>query len=463
MNGYIENKTFDEIKVGDSAELQHTLTNHDIQLFAIMSGDVNPAHVDKEYAKSDMFHKIIAHGMWGGSLISTVLGTQLPGPGTIYLSQTFKFLRPVAIGDEITARVTVKKKDKTNNHITFDCVCLNQSGKEVITGVAEILAPTEKVSRQTIKMPHIEFSEEPSQHDKLIDMAKGLKPLITAIVHPVDALSLKGAIATAEAGIIIPILVGPEAKIKAVAKAEGIDISKYKIVAVPHSDAAAEKAVEMVHKGIVESIMKGSLHTEELMHPIVNRDSGLQTGRRMSHVAVLDVPLYPRPLFLTDAAINTFPNLSEKMDIVQNAIDLFVTIELGTPRVALLSAIETINERIPSTLDAAALCKMAERMQITGAILDGPLAFDNAMSADAAKVKGIASQVAGKPDILLVPDLESGNMLMKQLTLFSGATMAGIVMGARVPIILTSRSSDELSRIASCALALMYCRKKKKI
>ncbi len=459
MDGYIENKIFDEIEVGDSASVEHTLTQKDIQLFAVMSGDVNPAHLDEEYARSDLFHKIIAHGMWGGSLISTVLGTQLPGPGTIYLHQDFDFLKPVGIGDTITARVTVTKKDEKKHRLTLTCVCLNQNGKEVITGTAEVIAPTEKVKRKRIRLPEIEFKEEECpNHHRVICFAEGLPPLKVAVVHPVDVPSLKGAVAAAEAGIIEAVLIGPEAKIRAVAEEAKIDISPYTIIATPHSHAAAEIAVRMAREGKVEALMKGKLHTDELMRAVMDKENGLRTGRRMSHVFMADIPKFPRALYVTDAAINIAPDLTIKQDIVQNAIDLFLVVEDRAPRVALLSAVETVNQDIPSTLDATALCKMAERGQITGALLDGPLAFDNAISEEAAEIKGINSQVAGKADILVMPDLESGNILLKQLVLFSGAHTAGIVMGAQVPIILTSRASGDIARKASCALALLVAR-----
>jgi len=464
MDGFVENKTFDEIEIGDTAFVEHMLTQKDIQLFAVMSGDVNPAHLDEEYACSDMFHKIIAHGMWGGSLISTVLGTQLPGPGTIYLSQTFKFLKPVAIGDTVTARVTVKEKDDKKKRLVLKCVCLNQDGKEVITGEAEVIAPTEKVRRKRIRLPEIEFKdEECPHHHQAICMVHDLDPLKTAIVHPADAASLRGAIEAAEDGIIEAVLVGPEDKIRAVAKEENIDLAPYTIIPTPHSHAAAERAVQMVREGQVESLMKGKIHTDELMLAVMDKQKGLRTGRRMSHVAMLDIPKFPRPLYVTDAAININPNLAAKVDIVQNAIDLFLVVNRRAPRVAILSAVETVNADIPSTLDATALCKMAERGQITGALLDGPLAFDNALSEEAAAIKGIHSQVAGKADILVVPDLESGNILFKQLVLMSGAHMAGIVMGAQVPIILTSRASSAIARKASCALALLMVRDHKAV
>jgi phosphotransacetylase len=298
---------------------------------------------------------------------------------------------------------------------------------------------------------------------RLVSMCAGLPPLKTAIVHPVDGNSLGGAVAAAHAGLMLPVLVGPEAKIRATAEEAGLDISGFELVATEHSHAAAEAAVALARSGEVEALMKGKLHTDELMQAVLDKQLGLRTGRRMSHVFALQVPAYPKPLFLTDAALNIRPDLSAKRDIVQNAIDLFIALEFGTPRVALLSAVETVNEAIPSTLDATALCKMADRGQITGGLLDGPLAFDNAISPEAASAKGIVSQVAGQADILVVPDVESGNMLYKQLRYLFGVEAAGVVLGSRVPIILTSRAAGPgLTRLASSALALLYARKQPK-
>ncbi|STY29276.1 phosphate acetyl/butaryl transferase [Legionella wadsworthii] len=459
---YIENQVFDELTIGKSATLTRTLTQQDIALFAVMTGDVNPAHVDEEYAKNDMFHKIIAHGMWGASLLSTLLGTQLPGPGTIYLEQTLKFEHSISPGDTIIVTVEVIKKIPEKKIIELRCHCVNQMGDTVISGLATVIAPSTKIKRERIELPSVELKPKQGYwYQQLIRAKNSLKPLKTAVVHPVDVLSLKGAIASAEEGLIIPVLVGPRQKILSAAQAANLDISPYELISTEHSDEAAEKAVKLAASHKVEAIMKGKLHTEELMKPIVARESGLRTGRRMSHVFSLEVPNYHKPIFLTDAAINLFPTLRDKCDIVQNAIDLFQALELGTPKVAILSAIETVNEKIPSTLDATALCKMAERGQITGGILDGPLAFDNAVSLDSAREKGIFSPVAGDADILVVPDVESGNMLYKQMTYLSGIEAAGMVLGAHVPIILTSRGSDELSRKASSVMALLYARRKK--
>ena len=290
---------------------------------------------------------------------------------------------------------------------------------------------------------------------KLLERMRRRPPLPTAVVHPCDVESLRGAMDAARHGLITPILVGPAAKIQRVAKAAGLNIRHCEIVSTEHSHAAADTAVALARAGRVESLMKGSLHTDELMGAVVATATGLRTARRISHVFVLDVPAYPRPLLISDAAINIYPDLDTKRDIVQNAIDLAHALGIARPRVAILSALETVTLKIPSTIDAAALCKMADRGQITGALLDGPLAFDNAISETARRAKRIASQVAGRPDILVVPDLEAGNMLVKQLQYLAGAKAAGIVLGARVPIVLTSRSDSAPARITSAAIAAL--------
>jgi phosphate acetyltransferase len=296
----------------------------------------------------------------------------------------------------------------------------------------------------------------PSKYDRLIAMAKAIPSAATLVVHPCDESSLRGVVEAANAGLIEPTLVGPAAKIKGAAAKHDIDISRFEIVDAPHSEAAAAQAVEMIHHARGELLMKGSLHTDELMRSVTAK-TGLRTERRISHVFVMDVPAYAETLFITDAAINIFPDLDCKRDIIQNAIDLFVQAGFGTlPRVAILSAVETVTAKIPSTIEAAALCKMADRGQITGALLDGPLAFDNAVDMEAARIKGIKSDVAGRAQILVVPDLESGNMLAKNLAYFAKADGAGIVLGARVPIILTSRADSLRTRMASCAVATLY-------
>jgi phosphate acetyltransferase len=295
-----------------------------------------------------------------------------------------------------------------------------------------------------------------AKYERLVARAKEVPAATTIVVHPCDETSLRGAVEAAEAGIIVPILVGPVAKITAVASQHNIDIGRFEIVDASHSEDAAAKGVQLIHEAKGELLMKGSLHTDELMRAVTSSKTGLRTERRISHVFVMDVPTYPEPLFITDAAINIFPDLDAKRDIIQNAIDLFTQTGLGTPRVAILSAVETVTSKIPSTIEAAALCKMAERGQITGGVLDGPLAFDNAIDPQAAKIKGIQSAVAGKAQILVVPDLEAGNMLAKNLAFLAQADGAGIVLGARVPIILTSRADNVRTRMASCAVAVLY-------
>ncbi|MGO4673912.1 phosphate acetyltransferase [Bosea sp. 2YAB26] len=294
------------------------------------------------------------------------------------------------------------------------------------------------------------------KYERLIAKAREFAPVMTAVAHPCDESSLRGALDAAAQGLIKPILVGPTARIIATAKAAGLDIAGFEIVDTPHSVASAAKAVELVRSGKAALLMKGSLHSDELLAEVTNKETGLRTGRRISHVFIMDVPSYAEPLFITDAAVNIFPDLEAKRDIIQNAIDLHVGLGLGAPRVAILSAVETVTTKIPSTIEAAALCKMADRGQITGGLLDGPLALDNAISPEAASIKGIVSPVAGRAQILVVPDLEAGNMLAKNLTFLSGADAAGIVLGARVPIILTSRADNVRTRLASCAVAGLY-------
>jgi phosphate acetyltransferase len=302
-----------------------------------------------------------------------------------------------------------------------------------------------------------------SKYERLIANAKKVSPATTVVAHPCDETSLRGLVEAAEAGIIVPILVGPARKISAVAREHGIDIDRFEIVDAPHSEAAAAKAVALIHESKGELLMKGSLHTDELMREVTSSKTGLRTARRISHVFIIDVPTHSETLFITDAAINIFPDLDTKRDIIQNVIDLFTQVGLGTPRLAILSAVETVTSKIPSTIEAAALCKMAERGQITGGILDGPLAFDNAISPEAAAIKGIKSEVAGRAQILIVPDLEAGNMLAKNLTFMAKADAAGIVLGARVPIVLTSRADSVRSRLASCAAAVLYADARRRI
>jgi phosphate acetyltransferase len=303
-----------------------------------------------------------------------------------------------------------------------------------------------------------------SKYERLIAATEAIQPVSTIVVHPCDETSLRGAVDSAAANIIQPVLVGPGTKIRNIASEHGLDISGFEIVDTPHSEAAAAKGVELIHAARGEMLMKGSLHTDELMRGVTAKATGLRTARRISHVFVMDVPAYAETLLVTDAAINIFPDLDDKRDIIQNAIDLFTLAGFGTlPRVAILSAVETVTTKIPSTIEAAALCKMADRGQITGGLLDGPLAFDNAVDAEAARIKRIRSEVAGRAQILVVPDLEAGNMLAKNLAYFAKADGAGVVLGARVPIVLTSRADSPRSRMASCAVAALYANARRRV
>ena len=453
--GLVKNRTFEEIAIGDSASIERTLRAEDIQLFAVLSGDINPQQLDAEFAASTRFHGVIAHGMWGAALISAVLGTRLPGPGTVYLGQTLKFQHPVRIGDTLTIRVTVATRDAAKKLLTLVCTCVNQDGQTVIDGEATVLAPTEKIERPSATLPEVRLSAAGSGLPNLLAHVAPLGTIRVAVVHPCDVLSLSAALDAQAAGLIVPVLVAPRARLEAVAREAGLDLSGIAIEDVPHSHAAAERAAEMAGRGEVQALMKGSLHTDELIAAVLAPAAGLRTKRRLSHCFLMQMPSYPRPFIITDAAINIAPTLADKADIVRNAIDLAHAIGVAEPRVAILAAVETVNPAMSATLDAAALCKMADRGQIAGALLDGPLAFDNAVSIAAARVKGIVSEVAGRADVLMVPDLESGNMLAKQLEYMGDAASAGIVLGAKVSIVLTSRADSRETRIASCAIAVL--------
>ena len=448
---WLENYPYDEIDVGDSAYIQRTLTMADIQAFAAVSGDTNPAHMDPEYANDTLFHGVIGHGMWGGSLISTVLGTVFPGPGTIYLEQNLRFSRPVRIGDSLTVTVTCSAKHDDKKAIDLECTLVNQKDERVLSGSARVLAPTKKLRIPRIHAPTISLFDPIGQHAHLLNLGAHLEAVVCGVVHPCDQESLQGAMEAHHAGLIKAVLIAPEKKLRALAAQFNIDISVASVIDVPHSHAAAEMAAQMAADKKLEALMKGSLHTDELIHAVVMQP-GLRTGRRMSHVFRCQVPMYPKPLYITDAALNIAPTLAEKADIVQNAIDFAHVMGLEEPKVAILAAVETVNPSMPSTLDAAALCKMADRGQIKGGVLDGPLAFDNAISAHAAQIKHIDSPVAGQVDILVAPHIEAGNMMIKQVEILAGASGAGIVLGARVPIALTSRSDTAMARSASALL-----------
>jgi phosphate acetyltransferase len=451
---FIENRTYDEIQPGQTAELQRTLTRDDITLFSKVSGDLNPIHVDEEFAMRNGAKGIVGHSLWATGLISSLLANVLPGPGTVYRSQDVRFHRPVHLGDTLTARIKVREK-QAESVILFDCEVTNQQRDTVMNGVAEVVAPTARIRVQPPDLPEVSVRHQDS-FKELFEAVASLEPIPTAIVHPCDLVSLKGAMDAAQDNFIQPILVGPEGKIRAVAEAEGIDLGGAELVDTPHSHAAAERSVGLIREGMAEILMKGSLHTDEILGAVVNKRTGIRTARRISHIFVMDVPSYPKVLMITDAAVNIAPDLDAKSDICQNAIELAQTVGIERPKVAILSAVETIRPKIQSTLDAAALCKMAERGQIKGGLLDGPLAMDNAINLEAAKIKQIDSPVAGVADVLVAPDLEAGNILAKQLIFLAHAEAAGIVLGAKVPIILTSRADSVRTRHASAATAVLH-------
>lgn len=455
MTEILKNHTFAAMQIGDQASLTRTVGADDISMVAALSGDVNPASL----VPATTSGHCAAHGLWTAGLVSTVLGTRLPGPGTRQLEQAFRFLAPAMPGDAVTATATVIEKRETDSVVLLGVVCTNQHGARVLEGTATVIAPTTDMTlhadpaRRTVLLPA-------SRYTPFIDEARSLRPIRAAIVHPCSRAAIMGAIEVRDEGLLDPLLIGPEARIRAAADEAGVSLDGMDIENTEHSHAAAARAVELAVARRVEVLVKGSLHTDELLGAVVARESGLRTERRISHAYVMDVPAYGKPVIVTDAAINIAPTLDHKRDIAQNAIDLMRLLGTEQPRVAVLAAAETVNASMPATLDAAALTVMAARGQITGGLVDGPLAFDNAISPEAARTKGIASAVAGQADILLVPDLEAGNMLAKQLIYFAGSTAAGLVLGARVPIVLTSRADPLSARIASAALARLIVARK---
>jgi phosphotransacetylase/acyl dehydratase len=448
----MKNTTYDELKVGDSASIERVCSIQDIYLFAHVSGNTNPAHMPAAGKEATL--DITAPAMWAGSLISAVLGTLLPGPGTLYRSQNLKFVTRVHVGDHLKATVRCIEK-KTKPLAIFETKIERGDGTLMAEGIAEISVPTERSSLAKRELPTL-ILDDKDQFAPLINRARSLGPMTTVVVCPDDRNSLSGAILAAREGLIKPILIGSKEAILKSAATLGEDISAFKLVEADTHEEAAARAVEIVRKGEAAAIMKGNIHSDQLLAQVVKKDGGLRGGRRISHVFVMDVPTLEELLFISDAAINIAPDLTTKVDIVQNAIDLAQACGLEKPRVGILSAVETVNVNIPSTLDAAALSKMAERGQITGGIVDGPLAMDNAMDVAAARTKGIASLVAGRANVLIVPNLEAGNMLATELTFVARAEAAGLVVGARVPVMLTSRADNDRARLASAALAQLY-------
>ncbi len=439
------NRTFDELEVGETLTRLHRLSRPDVEALAFVSGEVDPFHTDGQPRPEDDGPR--AEAVAAEALLSALLQRRLPGPGTVILAQDLRFSGSMRVGDEIAGTVTVREKRPESHQIVFDCQ-VTQGDETLVRGSVTVRAPTQRIAFTDLATPEIVLRHT-DVFARLLKRCQGMPAVHCAVVHPCDHDSLLGPLEAARRGLIVPLLVGPEAKIRAAAQAAGADLSGIRIVSTEHSHAAAEAAVAMARAGEVQALMKGSLHTDELMGAVVSAAGGLRTERRISHVFVMDVPAYPRMLLITDAAINVVPNVRVKADIVRNAIELAHVLGIEMPRVAILAAVETVNPDMPSTVDAAILCKMADRGQISGGLLDGPLAFDNAVNEAAARTKKIESEVAGRADILLAPDLEAGNMIAKQLQYLAGADSAGIVLGARVPIVLTSRADSIRSRLAS--------------
>lgn len=458
----VENKTFDEIKIGDSATLNKVLTKNDIEFFAVITGNANPVHLNEDYAEKHLDnHKIVGHGAWVISLISNLLGNHIPGPGTVYVSQESQFHHRVEVGDTLTLTIKAVEKKTDGNLVVFEATAVNQRNELVLTGKSIVRAPKTKMVGPRVKLPEISLRSNVDYFESFISKCDVLEPVTFSVCHPCDYTSLQGPMDAFKSGLIKPILVGPRHQIEAVAKENKIDLTGVEIIHTENAHESAVKAVELCRTGVAEVLMKGSLHTDEMMHAVVQRETGLRTSRKISHVYAMSVPTYPRLLLITDAAVNIYPTLEDKVDIIQNAIDLAHVLGVETPKVAILSAVETVNPKIQSTLDAAALCKMADRGQILGGILDGPLAFDNAVSLEAARIKKITSKVSGQADILVAPDLEAGNMIAKQLDYLAGAATAGIVLGAKVPIVLTSRAESPKARKTSAAIAVLVAHNKR--
>ncbi|MFP4130317.1 MAG: bifunctional enoyl-CoA hydratase/phosphate acetyltransferase [Halorhodospira sp.] len=430
------NYLFDDLQVGDRLETTSRLNHEDV--------------------------RVLGEGLWPGTMLVNAVCDAFPGPGTEPLAQELTYEGTVALGDTVTITLEIVEKGSDGQRVVVAGRACKGTGEPVISGRVTVRAPTERIDGEPGSSVATTSPGRRRQLQRLLRMADDLAPMRVAVVHPVDGLSLQGALQAAEHELMALTLVGPEHKVRAAADEAGVPLGDTPIIDVEHSHEAAEVAVGLARRGEVEGLMKGSLHTDELMAAVVDRQQGLRTERRISHVYAMDVPTYPRPLLISDAAINIVPGLACKRDICQNAIELGHALGVAEPKVAILSATESVNPDIPSTLDAAALCKMADRGQISGGLLDGPLAFDNAISESAAQTKEIHSQVAGHPDVLLAPDLESANMMAKQLYYLADAEAAGIVLGARVPLVLTSRADDVMARLASCALALLVADRKRR-
>ncbi|MGC8201669.1 bifunctional enoyl-CoA hydratase/phosphate acetyltransferase [Aliiroseovarius sp. PTFE2010] len=454
------NTPFDALEIGMKATTERLCVADDLYVFAHASGNRNPMHIPLEDGDGDGEPEALAPSSWVASLVSSVLGNQLPGPGTLYRGLNVRFLGHAQAGDTLTigAQVTSLGPDR----LARFAVWVDVGKRRICEGEAEVEAPANKVSFEAGDIPGLTVQSH-HNFDALTERAAPLPPIPTAVVAPEETNSLGGAILGAEQTLITPILIGNRAKIEAAAAELGKDITAYELIDVPDHGAAAARAVALVNEGRARALMKGYLHTDELLRPVLARDTGLRTGRRLSHIFVMDVPGVDHLIMVTDAAINIAPDLETKVDITQNAIDLALALGIDQPKVGILSAVETVTPKIPSTIDAAVLSKMSERGQIKGGVVDGPLAMDNAVNLSAARTKGLKSLVAGRAEILVAPNMEAGNMVAKELTFLAHAEAGGIVIGARCPIILTSRADDDDARLASCAIAALYAERGAKV
>ena len=452
----LENQLFDELQLGATREIRRLCTQDDLLAFANISGDHNPLHLWHRDGDGDGTPEAQVPGMFLGALISAVLGNLLPGAGTVYRAQDLRFHQPAQAGDELIARVTVMAKSAADCAVTLQTEIRRPLDDAlIVSGTAIVEPPRRKLSYSSHDVPGLVVQRH-RHFEKLLAQAENMPPLVTAVICPHQPHALNGALLAQRHGLIAPVLVGDPQAIAQTAQALGADLGGTAIVAAADDLAAARVAVGLVHQGRADALMKGHIHTDTLLRALLDKQDGLRTGARLTHVFVMDVPGLSHPLLVTDAAINIAPDLKTKVDIVQNAIDLARAIGFDQPKVGVLSAVETVNPDIPSSIDAALLSKMAERGQIRGGLVDGPLAMDNAVDLAAARTKGLAGAVAGRAEVLVVPNLDAGNMLAKQLTYISHAEGAGLVLGAKVPVILNSRADDDMARLASCAVAVLY-------
>lgn len=451
----LKNRTIDELQPGDSAEMRRLVTSDDLYVFAAATGNHNPMHLPRVDGNGDGKPDEIAPGMFVGSLIATVLGMQLPGPGTLYRHQSLEFAKRAYVDEELLIRVRVLSKDADGSVMLATEVRRVTDDALIVKGEAQVMAPTAKVAFDDANLPGLVVQRH-RHFEALLDLARPLPPLRTAVVCPEEENSLGGALLAARESLITPILIGDPVAIAATAEKLGADLSGIEMLPASGGLEATRIACTLVHEGRAGAVMKGHLHTDDLLRAMLDRDTGLRVGRRFTHIFVVDVPGVAHPILISDAAINIAPDLPAKMDIVQNAIDLAISLGIEVPKVGVLSAVETVNPAIQSSIDAALLSKMAERGQIKGGLVDGPLAMDNAVDLAAARTKGLRSEVAGRAEILVVPDIDAGNMLAKQLTYISHAEAAGLMLGAKVPVILNSRSDSSMARLASCAVASIH-------